>query len=94
MSEQIAANLGFTHLNVGAFVKDHQCYESLDETYDSYILDEDKLLDLLEPILESESGGYIIDFHTCDIFPERWIDLVLVLTSSTGWRTSNNTYSN
>ena len=24
-------------------------------------------------------GGNIIDFHSCDFFPERWFDLVLVL---------------
>ncbi len=25
------------------------------------------------------SGGYVVDFHTCDFFPERWFDLVIVL---------------
>lgn len=24
-------------------------------------------------------GGYILDWHACDLFPERWIDLVIVL---------------
>lgn len=24
-------------------------------------------------------GGYIIDWHVCDIFPESWIDLVVVI---------------
>ena len=24
-------------------------------------------------------GGNIIDFHSCDFFPERWFDLVIVL---------------
>jgi adenylate kinase len=29
-------------------------------------------------------GGYIIDWHACDLFPESWIDLVVVLrTDST-----------
>lgn len=29
-------------------------------------------------------GGYIIDWHACDLFPRRWIDLVVVLrTDST-----------
>jgi len=23
----------------------------------------------------------VVDFHTCDVFPERWFDLVLVLRS-------------
>ena len=24
-------------------------------------------------------GGYIIDWHACDLFPKSWIDLVVVL---------------
>ncbi len=24
-------------------------------------------------------GGVIVDFHSCDFFPERWFDLVVVL---------------
>ena len=36
-----------------------------------------QLLDELEPIVSA--GGVILDWHTCDIFPERWIDLVVVL---------------
>lgn len=28
---------------------------------------------------EVKKGGYIIDWHACDLFPESWIDLVVVL---------------
>lgn len=31
-----------------------------------------------------KAGGYIIDWHVCDLFPKSWIDLVVVLrTEST-----------
>jgi adenylate kinase len=36
-----------------------------------------QLLDKLEIV--QAPGGKILDWHTCDIFPERWIDLVVVL---------------
>lgn len=36
-----------------------------------------QLLDELEIV--QKAGGKILDWHTCDIFPERWIDLVVVL---------------
>jgi len=26
-----------------------------------------------------EEGGNVVDFHSCDFFPERFFDLVLVL---------------
>jgi len=34
-------------------------------------------LDELEPLVGE--GGVILDWHTCEIFPERWPDLVVVL---------------
>lgn len=36
-----------------------------------------QLLDELEPLVAE--GGLIIDWHTCELFPERWPDLVVVL---------------
>jgi adenylate kinase len=39
-----------------------------------------KLLDSIEK--EVKAGGYLIDWHACDLFPESWIDLVVVLRSS------------
>ncbi|KAF8844055.1 P-loop containing nucleoside triphosphate hydrolase protein [Paxillus ammoniavirescens] len=65
------------HINVGEMVKDRGLHEGLDEEWQSYMVDEDKLLDELEPLVSQ--GGVILDWHTCDIFPERWVDLVVVL---------------
>ncbi|EPT04211.1 hypothetical protein FOMPIDRAFT_1021921 [Fomitopsis schrenkii] len=65
------------HINVGELVKEKGLYEEYDEDWQSYTVDEDKLLDELEPI--ASSGGVILDWHTSDIFPERWVDLVVVL---------------
>ena len=36
------------------------------------------MVDELEPLINA-GGGLILDWHTCDAFPERWIDLVVVL---------------
>ncbi|KAF5390321.1 hypothetical protein D9757_002795 [Collybiopsis confluens] len=65
------------HINVGDWVKEKSLYEEYDEEWQSYTVDEDKLLDELEPVVSS--GGIILDWHTCEIFPERWPDLVVVL---------------
>jgi adenylate kinase len=32
---------------------------------------------------ELQAGGYLIDWHACDLFPASWIDLVVVLRSDT-----------
>ena len=81
LAEQAAEKLGFKNISVGDLVKKHECHEGMDETLDTYILDEDKLLDLMEPILAE--GGCVVDFHSPEIFPERWFELVLVLRTDT-----------
>lgn len=34
-------------------------------------------MDFLEP--EMESGGNIVEYHSCEFFPERWFDAVFVV---------------
>jgi len=65
------------HLNVAELVKEKKLHEGYDSGWQTYIVDEDKVLDELEPM--TAQGGKVIDWHTCDVFPERWIDLVVVL---------------
>ncbi|KAJ8597015.1 P-loop containing nucleoside triphosphate hydrolase protein [Rhizopogon salebrosus TDB-379] len=64
------------HINVGQMVKDKGFYHDFDEQWQSYTVDEDKAHEL-EPL--ASAGGIILDWHTCEIFPERWADLVIVL---------------
>lgn len=40
----------------------------------------------MEAILDEaaeEGDGLVADFHVCEIFPERWFDLILVLRTKT-----------
>ncbi|KAJ1435671.1 AAA domain-containing protein [Ochromonadaceae sp. CCMP2298] len=76
-----AERSGMKHVNVGDLIKQNECHEGKDDEYDTYIIDDDKVVDMLEPILEG--GGCIVDFHSCELFPERWFELVLVLQTET-----------
>lgn len=67
----------YKHFSISDIAKERKCIESYDERLDTSVVDEDKLLDSLEPDLEK--GGILVDWHCCDIFPERLIDLVVVL---------------
>lgn len=58
-------------------MKDKGCHSGFDDEFKSWIVDEDKLLDEIEA--DVKQGGKIIDWHACDLFPRRWIDLVVVL---------------
>ena len=74
------------HINVGELIKEHKIYDGRDEELDTNILDEDRLIDVMEPMMEeaAEEGiGVIVDYHICEVFPERWFDLVLVLRAKT-----------
>eukprot|EP01031_Cornospumella_fuschlensis_P034222 gene34222-41423_t len=80
-ARQAAELTGLKHINVGDLIKEKECYEEHNEEYDTLVIDDDKVCDLLEPILEE--GGCIVDFHSCELFPERWFELVLVLRAET-----------
>lgn len=75
--EFVSRHPEFKHINVSEYAKLNGCIEGYDKDRDSSIVDEDKLLDLLEPL--ANKGGLVIDWHCCEIFPERWIDLVVVI---------------
>ncbi|KAI1391150.1 P-loop containing nucleoside triphosphate hydrolase protein [Hypoxylon trugodes] len=77
-SEALAERTGLRHISVNQVVKDRECHEGWDEEFSSWIVDDDKLLDALEED-NVKAGGCIIDWHGCEIFPESWIDLVVVL---------------
>lgn len=80
LCNELSKRTPFEWLEVGKVAKDHECYESYDEVYQCPVLDEDKLLDELEGRLTN--GGKIVDYHSCDFFPERWFDAVFVLRTN------------
>lgn len=82
-AESLVAQLGspYVHYNVLEVAKVRKCFDSYDAVLDTHVVDEDKLLDSLEDDLRA--GGAVIDWHCCDIFPERLIDLVVVLKCGT-----------
>ncbi|KAJ5501997.1 hypothetical protein N7463_004871 [Penicillium fimorum] len=79
--EQLAQELGLKHLSINQVAKDRGCFDEYDEELKTWVVDEDKLLDALED--EIPNGGYLIDWHACDLFPKSWIDLVVVLRCPT-----------
>ena len=77
LCSEVAAATGFAHINVGSWVKDKELHDGFDDKMDCHILNEDKLLDAMEDTMDE--GGNLVDYHSCDFFPERWFDLVVVL---------------
>jgi adenylate kinase len=77
LAELVIESTGLHYINVGELVKEKGLHEGFDQEFQSYILDDDKVVDELEDVVSK--GGNIVDFHSCELFPERWFDLVLVL---------------
>ncbi len=78
-----AALAELRHIAVNDVVRERGCHDGWDAEFQSWIVDEDRLLDELEPELTSARGGCIVDWHACDLFPESSVDLVVVLTADT-----------
>jgi adenylate kinase len=95
--EKLAESSGLVHLSINRIAKERQCHDGYDEELKSWIIEEEKvrleaprikdrelmavqLLDSIED--EVKEGGRIIDWHGCDLFPESWIDLVIVLRTN------------
>jgi adenylate kinase len=84
LSELVAHELGFRHIEVGKVVKEEGFYSAYDPQFDTHVIeegDEDRLLDFLEARMVE--GGNVVDYHSCELFPERWFKLVVVLRAST-----------
>lgn len=64
---------------VGELVKQKDLYSEFDAEYDCHVLDEDALLQELEPMTEQRDKGLMLEYHSCDLFPSAWIDVVFVL---------------
>uniref|UniRef100_A0A6P7FP82 Adenylate kinase isoenzyme 6 homolog n=1 Tax=Diabrotica virgifera virgifera TaxID=50390 RepID=A0A6P7FP82_DIAVI len=77
LCSQLAEVTGLQWLEISKIAKDYNCLEEFDEVYQCPVLDEDKLLDGLEEAMCK--GGNIVDYHSCEFFPERWFDVVFVL---------------
>lgn len=83
LSAEIAAKTGLNYISVGDFAKENELFCGYDDEYACPVLDEDRLIDELEERVSE--GGNVVDYHSCDLFPERWFDVVFVLRTETSF---------
>ncbi|XP_014474700.1 PREDICTED: adenylate kinase isoenzyme 6 [Dinoponera quadriceps] len=77
MSRMLSEKSGLVWLDVSKLAIENECLEEYDEVYQCRVLDEEKLLDGMENLMNE--GGKIVDYHGAEFFPERWFDIVFVL---------------
>ncbi|XP_034547351.1 adenylate kinase isoenzyme 6 [Notolabrus celidotus] len=77
LGKELAERTGLTYVNIGDLAQEGQLYDGYDEEYQCPVLDEDRVVDELDE--QMVEGGVIVDYHGCDLFPERWFHIVFVL---------------
>ncbi|CAH8579780.1 unnamed protein product [Schistosoma haematobium] len=77
ISKEVSRRSSLNYISINDVAKEEELYDGYDEANQCHILDEDRILDELEDAMSS--GGQIVDYHSCEFFPERWFDAVFVL---------------
>ena len=72
---------GFRYVKLAELINTKKLYKEWNDEFNVPEFDEDMVCDELEPLMSNE-GGIILEFHSCDFFPERWFDLVVLLRCS------------
>ena len=69
---------GYQYIKLTDLIRDKKLYKNWNEQFDVPEFDTDMVCDELEPLM-SQRGGIILEFHSCDFFPERWFGMVVLL---------------
>jgi len=69
---------GFEYVMLSDLIKQKKLFKNWNKEFDVPEFDVDMVCDELEPLM-SQKGGIILEFHSCDFFPERWFQLVVLL---------------
>ncbi|VDN18864.1 unnamed protein product [Gongylonema pulchrum] len=81
LAEKLAQKLvsGFDFISCGRLITEHKLHCGYDGELETYILDEDRLLDHIERRMDDLRGRCIVEYHGAELFPQRWFDFVFVL---------------
>lgn len=75
----LGERLGRSVINLGQVAKDGNCHRDRDDARDTFVIDEDCLVDAIERIIDEETSDLIIEGHYIDLVPSRRVERVFVL---------------
>lgn len=79
IAKMVATDLDFLYLNLSDIIIDNKLYLEFDETFNTHIADDDKLLAYLEQKILPLNRNLVVDHHSFDIFGNRFFDAVFVV---------------
>ena len=68
----------FQYVKLSDLITQKKLYKTWNVEFNVPEFNVDLVCDELEPLM-SGRGGIILEFHSCDFFPERWFQLVVLL---------------
>lgn len=80
LSSEVSQLASLEWINISELAKSNDFLDGFDDNLQCHILDEDQIVSELED--KMSEGGKIVDYHSCDFFPEEWFDIVFVLTTN------------
>lgn len=78
ISQRLAKVLNALHIDLSSFVIERGLYIEYDEEAESYVIDEERVVEELRKVIE-ERELVIVDSHYGEIVPEDYVILVIVL---------------
>ena len=72
-SRRVAKKFNLIHLDISELAMEKKLWESYDSVYKTYVINDDAVVDELERRIQDRSTGVILDYHSCSLFPRRWV---------------------
>lgn len=79
VATRLAGRLGLKYLNLSELVVSEALYLGKDEVRDTYVVDEDRLVERVKAILESSECNVVVDSHYGEIIPDELVRTIFVL---------------
>jgi adenylate kinase len=72
-------SLNFTYVAVGKLITEQGLYDEWNKEFDVPEFSEEKLLQFIGTHYEVAAGGLLFDFHSADVFPPDYFDLIVLM---------------
>ncbi len=78
IAKKIGKTFDYEIISLTDFVKENKFWVEYDKERDTYIIDEEKVLDRLIKILKEKKDNYIVEGHFLDLIPSEFFDIIFV----------------
>lgn len=79
VASQLGTKLKRTVINLGQVATDFHCLGEHDDERDTFVIDEDCLVDAIEELLDKAKSDLIIEGHYIDLVPSRPVEMAIIL---------------